>query len=75
MSAAVRRGIAVMPCPLYSILTLPPSLRHTRSLADFYEQQLDFPTAIFFHEKCLDIATMTRCAASVLRCAVCARDA
>jgi len=28
-------------------------------LADFYEQQADFLTAIFFHEKCLDIATMT----------------
>jgi tetratricopeptide (TPR) repeat protein len=29
-------------------------------LADFYEtQQADYPTSIFFHEKCLDVATMT----------------
>ena len=28
-------------------------------LADFYEQQGDFQTALFFHEKCLDIGTMT----------------
>ena len=28
-------------------------------LADFYEAQLDYETAVFFHEKCLDIATMT----------------
>lgn len=28
-------------------------------LADFYEKQEDFQTSIFFHKKCLDIATMT----------------
>lgn len=28
-------------------------------LADFYEAQSDYLTSIFFHEKCLDIATMT----------------
>ena len=28
-------------------------------LADFYEEQGDFQTSIFFHKKCLDIATMT----------------